>query len=271
MNKYLIHAYYHAFLAGDWKNIVISDLSALLTSGMDDRLASVNIGVVYIDIKDLFVFLKIVASMHPSAEILSARKLSSVSPKVLSYQQEGMLSQVTNVELGEAETLLRMCFDAKYKTDQPHGQYLFYHSKGVTSPPILEYTMEKIGVLKDLFDISINPLSSLKDRSIYNEIIRKSIKGYVGDWEHYAELTVKCRFHYLAWNIFWIDSNFLAKFDLIKWLAAENVSRFSNHRFTSLCDRHVFAGFPVKLYSIDQRLPINRVGSYINYSPPSRL
>ena len=115
----------------------------------------------------------------------------------------------------------------------------------------------------------MNDQNLLGDRGVYDKAIRKSIKGYVNNWKHYSGLSASRRFHYLAWNIFWIESDFLKKFDLLKWLAAENVSRFANHRFTSLCDRHVFAGFPIKLYSIVDKLSIDRVGSYINFSPPS--
>ena len=269
MNHYPIHAYYHAFLVGDWENIVTRDLSALLTSGMDNRLDSINLGVVYIDIKDLLLFIKMVSQIHPNTEILFTRKLNAASPKILTYQQKGMTSQITNVELGEAETLLRMCFDAKNKDHHLKILYLFYHSKGVTSPAILEYTLEKTEALKNLFSIKINDNYLPDDRRTYNKIIRESIKGYVADWAHYSELAASRHFHYLAWNIFWIDSDFLMKFDLNKWLAAENASRFANHRFTSLCDRHVFAGFPIKLYSIAKRIEINRVGSYINFSPAS--
>lgn len=161
------------------------------------------------------------------------------------------------IELGESETILRMCEFARL--NKADFNCLFLHSKSVTNPEIRDGQHNQFAWLSQSMKLS---MPSNKNEA--NFLITSSIIHYILRWREVSASLNHKPYHYWIWNIFASKSSFARNFNLEKWIDPENVSNFSDHKFYSLSNRHIFAGFPLKLDSILSSSSIKPISEFFN-------
>jgi hypothetical protein len=250
------YLFYHLLLLKDSYSIFRGHLRSIINSGLYAECSIMYLGINYKDASLLNALLDDVANLY-KIKILFSRDISKLPISIVPSVFLNQVGDACTIELGESETILAMC---KFALINP-GSYkiLFLHSKGATNPDIRSGQEVQIKKIAEAMNYAIP-----QTRETANFLIDSCICHYISKWRILAQALESCNYHYLIWNVFACNSAFLRQFNLGAWLNPANVQRFSNQRLTTISDRHVFAGFPIKLESILKQADILAISHYFN-------
>jgi hypothetical protein len=253
----LDYIFYHIYVIGSWKKIFLAHLKSIISSGLYDFCTKVYLGVNYSDQDEFQDLIDLVVPLI-KIEIIFSRHIRAVVGSTIPSCFRIPSIEHCSIELGESETILRMCEFAKL-TNKSDYNCLFLHSKSVTNPDIRKGQASQFTCLSHAMATSMP-----RNKCEANSLITSSIIHYISNWREISKSLNVNSYHYWIWNIFASRSSFIRHFSLEKWINPENIDRFSDHKFTSLTNRHVFAGFPLKLESILGSLPIKPISKFFN-------
>lgn len=239
-----IFIFYHLYLVNDWKPLLLEYLKAIDQSDLLSRISKIYICAIYHDEKHVVELKKLLQNFNKS-NIYYTRCFDDRNVKI--WKNPDIYSEIN---LGEGESILKMIEHAKSHGD--NNLYLFMHSKGVTNPKNLERSQISY-FLKGKGKKNID--NSFLNKLITDEIIQKVIL----DWQLHIDNLKNRHFYYFVWNIFWVRSDFLKKFDFKDF---NNSGQFPK-KYT-LNNRHWSAIFPINLYGVVHRKSMLFIRSLID-------
>lgn len=226
MNK-AIHIFYHLFTKGHWQSLLEYHIDSIVSSELYDVSESINIGVVYHDDSDL-ARVKSIIKKYDKINILNKRYVNDLPIDMWCNNNFKM-----NVQPGEGETFSHM-IDFIKKTNH-ESNCLFFHSKGVTSPPDSNRSQ-----IKHFYDIGLDKNANSKTTRDF--IVKTMTDNVVSNWKTIVDILDEKDFYYYVWNFFWIKSDILKKFNPYEYEKTGFGKRYKRK------DRHYTARFPQNLW-----------------------
>ena len=222
--------FYHLFATNHWRLTFARQMESLVKSGLYAACNRLNIGIVADGKGDLAEAVE-AASAYDKARIVSAGR---------------------NIPaLGEAQTILRMVEEA---ASAPQSAFLFTHSKGVTNPPSTRRHHHSYFIERGL--------DSEASDTEANDFILDELSSVFSNWRaHVAALASDSLFFYRLFNVFWVRTDLLQRFDYDEYVRSHRTLAPPQQRQHGPDDdwqraRHVFALFPVKLFAFQHRIPL---------------
>lgn len=223
-----IYVFYHLFLMHNWQDIFLKYLNAIKDSGLLERLKAIKICVIYNNETELEV-LKDLLKDQPKTEIYYKRLFSDLPVKLWDDPKT-----YTETNLGEGESIMQMLAHAKAHPDD--GLYVFLHAKGVTNPKNRRRRQIAWFFRKGLSKSATN-------EEIGRFINDKIIENTIHNWRTHVRKLQTHYFYYFVFNIFWVRSDFLQKFNFSTFNAKAEFPQFYG-----MTNRHWSAIFPLNLY-----------------------
>lgn len=198
MNKIII--FYHAFLENHWLEIFLAQIETMKKAGLYEAMTEMRVGVVWKE-KGQLEIIKDLISKHDKINIFYDREFDIDPPFGVNKDasSSGIKDNRFKEQLAESETILRMPEHAKGLGENCH--YFFFHTKGVSDR---------------------RRLISIQRKKIKGMIKRVTIKNkLIRGWKKHCEVLKEKDYVGSTNNFWWANSNFIAKFDIQKYLEAE--------------------------------------------------
>ena len=233
-----ISIFYHLFMVNNWRHVFEWHIDLLWESGLYDACEHVCVGAIYRDCRDLMK-LDSVLRDNDKITLLFARDLAAVPVEIWPS------IRLADGRIGESETILRMVEYAQQR--DADANYFFLHSKGVTNPP----TKRRRKHLAYFVGKGFDPTES-NERA--NDFVLKDMGSVISSWREYLKALETSSFRYYIFNFFCISGGLLRQFDFDEYIALHRELAPPAHRPHRLemggdPARHVFALFPIKLYT----------------------
>jgi hypothetical protein len=241
-----ITIFYHLFITNGWKEIFNFHLYEIIKSGLYNKVCQIKVGIIYKDEIELEEFKKEFFESYKKITILYERQYDLIPVKVWNDPERKM-----DIQLGEGETILKMVEYAKENNDE--DVYLFFHSKGVTSPH--DKSREQISYF---YGKGLNKKSS--DGEARDFILRDMSYEVIWKWERNIDFLVSNEFYYYIWNFFWVRGSLLKKFDFDSF--TEN-AQFP--KIYGLKARHWSAIFPINLFGAVNNIEYKNIYKLIGF------
>jgi len=187
-----IYIFYHLFTAGrNWQSLLQYHIDSVVNSGLYAVCDSMHIGVVYHSDGDVDE-IKSIISKYDKINILNQRYVSNLPVDMWCDSNFKM-----NVQPGEGETLSYMIdFIKKTECD---SNCLFFHSKGVTSPPDSERSQ-----MKHFYEIGLD--KNANSEQIRSFILKSMTDTVVSNWRDIVRILDEKDYYHYVWNFFWVTS-----------------------------------------------------------------
>lgn len=245
MNKNIV-IFYHLFLTNNWKEIFNFHLYEIVKSGLYNETQQINVGIIYKNEIELEEFNKEFLESYKKINVLYKRRHDSVPVKLWDDPLK-----LVNTQLGEGETILKMVEYSKENSDE--DIYLFFHSKGVTSPPDRNRSQ-----ISYFYERGLNKKSG--DGEIRDFILRDMSNEVIQEWKRNIDFLVDNEFYYYIWNFFWSRGSLLKKFDFDSF---NKNAQFP--KIYGLQNRHWSAIFPINLFGTVNNIEYKNIRQLIGF------
>ncbi len=222
--------FYHLYAVNHWRLTFARQMESLVESGLYAACDELNIGVA------------------AECDVALGEAVNAAS----AYDKARIVSAGRNIpRLGEAQTILRMVEEAD---SGPQSAFLFTHSKGVTNPPSSRRHHHSYFI-----ECGLNSEASDAEA---NDFILDELSSVFSNWRaHVAALSANRCFFYRLFNVFWVRTDLLQRFDYDEYVRLHRRLAPPQQRGHGPDDhwqraRHLFALFPVKLFAFSQGIPL---------------
>lgn len=223
-----LYVFYHLFLLNQWQDVFLQYLKAIEKSGLQKQITQIYVCAIFKEKDDLKMLMKILKK-YPKTILYYKRQYLDL-PVQLWHKP----NIKTHTNLGEGESIMKMLEHAK--TNPKESNYIFLHAKGVTNPDNVRRLQTSY-----FFKNGLSKSSSNEEMNAF--ITKKIIEKTINNWEQHLKALQTKNFYYFVFNIFWIRSDFLQKFDFNDF---NTKAQFPVEY--SLSNRHWSAIFPLNLY-----------------------
>jgi hypothetical protein len=236
--------FYHLFLLNQWQSVFREYIKALEHSGLYIRLQEFCLCVIYKEEADIEQ-LKSILKKHPKIKLYYKRRFDDLpaclwkNPKV-----------EVDINLGEGESVIKMVEHAQ--NNPKNSVYLFLHAKGVTNPKNKQRLQTSYFYKQGLSKKASN-------QEISDFINKTIIDKTITNWDKHLKRLESKHFYYFVWNIFWVRSDLLKKFDFNTF---NKQAQFP--MYYGLTNRHWSAIFPLNLYGVAFKKKIIMLRSIID-------